>query len=180
MERRGVALASVLVLVGASALVGCVDHAGPDDTRASAVYAAVVRWFVHDETGLAAPPATVPEDERFHVYLEPRGEGARIDLQVQTQLIDDLAEVAAIRFIDALDEAIEPPAEEGGTATVRDDGALLRLDPVPEDGDRLELDVDRWLRSADGEEEFETLRFVVVASGDTWRVDGEPAAVTPE
>lgn len=178
MERRRLPLTVVGALAAVLLVAGCVDHAGPDDTRASAVYAAVVRWFVHDETGESVP-ASVPEDERFHVFLEPRGEGGRIDLQVQTQLIDDLTDIAAVRFIDAIDEAIEQPAEEGGEALVRDDGVLLRLDPVPETGDRVELDVDRWLRSADGTEEFETLRFEVVAAGDAWRLDGEPSAITP-
>ena len=63
MARRRAILAVAGVLAGAMALAGCVDHAGPDDTRASAVYAAVVRWFVHDETGIAAPP----EIGRAHV-----------------------------------------------------------------------------------------------------------------
>lgn len=179
MARRRAILAVAGVLAGAMALVGCVDHAGPDDTRASAVYAAVVRWFVHDETGIAAPPATVPEDERFHVFLEPRGEGARIDLQVQTELIEDLSDVVVVRFIDALDEAIEQPSDEDGTSAVRDGGVLLRLDPIPEEGDRVEVDVDRWVRSVDDAEEFETLRFEVVAHGDEWRVKGTPQAVTP-
>ncbi len=182
MERRQAALASVLALASAMALASCVDQAGPDDTRASEVYTAVVRWFVHDETG-AAVPATLADDERFHVFLEPRGEGGRIDLQVQTELIDDLAGVAEVRFIDAIDEAIERPAEEGGAAEVRDEGVLLRLDPVPEDGDRVELDVDRWLHSIDGadevEEVFETLRFEVVSRGDGWQLVGEPEVLTP-
>ncbi len=177
-SRRAVSLLSVGVFAATLTLSGCVDHAGPEDTRVSAVYAAVLRWFVHDETGVDAPPATVPEDQRLHLFLEPRGEGARIDLQVQTQLIDDLIDVAAVRFIDALDEAIEEPADEAGAPVVRDDGILLRLDPVPEDGDHIELDVDRWVRSVDGEAEFETWRFDVVARGDSWQVTGAPEAVT--
>ena len=102
---------------------------------------------------------------------------------MQTELIDDLAGVAEVRFIDAIDEAIERPAEEGGAAEVRDEGVLLRLDPVPEDGDRVELDVDRWLHSIDGadevEEVFETLRFEVVSRGDGWQLVGEPEVLTP-
>lgn len=179
LARRTTAVAIVATLTSVMPLAGCVDHAGPEDTRVSAVYAAVVRWFVHDETGVDAPPATVLADDRLHVFLEPRGEGARIDLQVQTQLIDDLTDVAAVRFIDALDEAIEEPDADDGAAVVRDDGVLLRLDPVPEDGERVEVDVDRWIRSADGEPEFETLRFEVVATDESWRVDGAPEAVTP-
>lgn len=175
-RRGGVPRARRLaVALGAAAmLVGCsIDKPGPDDARTGEVYAMVVRWYVDDVTDIA-PTDTVAADDLLTVFIEPRGDGARIDLQVQADLIAELDGIADVRFIDARDEAIDKGSDDG-EPVVRDGGILLRLDPVPEDGEQIEVDVERWI----DDDTFETLRFGLVERSGTWRIDGAPDPVTP-
>ena len=154
-------------------LAACTDGS-PSEARASGAYEAVIRWF-------AASAGDDPEP--LPVFVEPRGEGTTIDLQVQAEVVAATADVANVRFIDARDEAlvvVEPDSSGGGsiepeTSTpraermeVRDGGVLIRLGPVLEEGSRVTLDVDVW----NDDETTETKRFVLRADGAEWVVVG--------
>jgi hypothetical protein len=136
-----------------------------DEIRASAVYAEVVRWLVDDAGG-----ATV--DEPMAVFIEPRGEGAAISLDVQAELIDATKDIADVRFLDERDEGL---VEEEGTIEVKDGGILIRLGPVIEEDSPVLLDVDIW----ESEETFSELRFELRRSGSTWTVQGRPEQIEP-
>jgi hypothetical protein len=136
-----------------------------DEIRASAVYQEVVHWLVDDAAGGT-------DDEPMPVFIEPRGEGAAISLDVQAELIDATKDFADVRFLDERDEGL---VEEEGTIMVRDGGILIRLGPVIEEDSPVLLDVDIW----ESEDTFTELRFELRRSGSTWAVQGRPEQIEP-
>ena len=111
-----------------------IGSANEDEIRASEVYDEVVRWLVDDAGGGNA-------EDPMAVFIEPRGEGAAISLDVQAELIEATKDVADVRF---LDERSEGLVDEDGTVVVKDEGILIRLGPVVEDDSHVLLDVDIW------------------------------------
>ena len=141
-----------------------IGAANEDEIRASEVYEEVVRWLVADAGG------STPE-EPMAVFIEPRGEGVAISLDVQAELVDVAKDVASIRF---LDERSEGLVDEDGVVKVKDDGILIRLGPVVEDDSHVLLDVDVW----ESVDTFDELRFELRRSGRTWSVQGPPEQIT--
>jgi hypothetical protein len=137
-----------------------------DEIRASAVYAEVVRWLV-DDAGRAA------DEEPMAVFIEPRGEGAAISLDVQAELIEATKDMADVRFLDERDEGLVE--EEDGTIAVRDGGILIRLGPVVEEDSPVLLDVDIW----ESEDTFSEWRFELRRRGNSWAVQGQPEQNEP-
>jgi hypothetical protein len=132
------------------------------EVRAGAVYETVVRWFAQRSTD---DPDPLP------VFIESRGEGASIELDVQAELIKSTQDVASVRFIDSRDEALI--TNDDGTVVVADDGILLRLAPVIEEGRKVQLDVD--VHQSD--ENFKTMQFTLDLVGDAWVLGGQPVDV---
>jgi len=131
--------------------------------RAGAVYDTIVRWFADKST---TDPDPLP------VFVEPRGEGASIGLDVQAELIKSTQDVANVKFIDSRDEALI--TNDDGTVVVADDGVLLRFAPVVEKGDKVRLDIDVH----DHDDHFKTLQFDLDQVNDKWVIDQEPVDVT--
>lgn len=123
------------------------------------MYDTVVRWFAQTS---AADPDPLP------VFIESRGEGASIELDVQAELIKSTQDVATVKFIDSRDEALV--TNDDGTVVVVDDGILVRLAPVIEEGRKVRLDVD--VHQSD--ENFETMQFTLSLVNEEWVLDGEP------
>jgi len=123
------------------------------------VYDAIVRWY-------AAKSTTDPDP--LPVFVEPRGEGASIQLDVQAQLVKSTKDVATVRFIDSRQEALV--TKDDGTVVVADDGILLRLAPVVEQGNKVQLDVDLH----DHDEVFTTMQFDLTLVDDKWVIDKPP------
>ncbi len=149
--------AIVLILASCSA-----PSAAAPEARAEAIYDAVVRWFADQST---TDPDPLP------VFSEPRGEGASIRLDVQAQLVKSTKDIATVRFIDSRDEALV--TKDDGTVVVADDGVLLRLAPVVEQGDQVQLDVDVH----DHDEQFLTMKFNLRLVGEAWVIDQPPVTV---
>jgi hypothetical protein len=146
-------------------LVSCsIGAANENEIRASAVYAEVVRWLV-DEAGGAT------EEEPMAVFIEPRGEGAAISLDVQAELIDATKDVADVRFLDERSEGLIEDDE--GNVAVKAEGILIRLGPVLEDDAYVLLDVDVW----ESIDTFREVRFELRRSGNTWAVQGPPEPI---
>ena len=123
------------------------------------MYDAIVRWY-------AAKSTTDPDP--LPVFVEPRGEGASIQLDVQAQLVKSTKDVATVRFIDSRQEALV--TKDDGTVVVADDGILLRLAPVVEQGNKVQLDVDLH----DHDEVFTTMQFDLTLVDDKWVIDKPP------
>jgi hypothetical protein len=157
---RTVLVAAIVAVLA----IGSCSSDSPEDShvRAEAVYDSVVRWFAQRESG---DPDPLP------VFIEPRGEGASIQLDVQAKVVDSTKDVATVRFIDTRDEALV--TNDDGVVVVADDGVLLRLDPVVEKGNSVKLDVDVH----DRDDHFVTYEFDLDRSGETWRIDRPPVEV---
>ena len=134
------------------------------EARAGAVYDSVVRWFAQSSS---SDPDPLP------VFIEPRGEGASIQLDVQAELVKSTHAVATVRFIDARDEALV--TNDDGTVVVADGGILLRLAPVVEEGDKVRLDVDVH----DRDEHFRTMQFDLKLADDQWVISQAPVEIPP-
>jgi hypothetical protein len=155
---RTVLLAAIVSLTAAC------SAASPEnpEVRAGAVYDSIVRWFTQEST---TDPDPLP------VFVEPRGEGASIQLDVQAELVKSTQDVATVRFIDSRDEALV--TNEDGTIVVADQGILIRLAPVVEEGDKVRIDVDVH----DKDEQFTTTQFNLHLVSDQWVIDGAPVEV---
>ena len=123
------------------------------------MYDSIVRWFAQKDS---TDPDPLP------VYVEPRGEGASIQLDVQAQLVKSTKDVATVRFIDTRDEALI--TKDDGTVVVANDGILLRLAPVVEQGNKVQLDVDLH----DHDDVFTTMEFDLTLVDDKWVIDKPP------
>jgi hypothetical protein len=128
------------------------------------VYDTVVRWFAQKSTD---DPDPLP------VFIEPRGEGASIKLDVQAELIKSTKDVATVKFIDSRDEALQ--TKDDGTVVVADGGILIRLAPVIEEGQKVRLDVDVH----DHDEVFKTLQFSLNLVSDKWVIAQPPVEQPP-
>ena len=159
VRTRGLVLAAIVSLIA-----GC-SSPSPENpqVRAGAVYDAIVRWFADKST---TDPDPLP------VFVEPRGEGASIGLDVQAELIKSTQDVANVKFIDSRDEALITNGD--GTVVVADDGVLLRFAPVVEKGDKVRLDIDVH----DHDDQFKTLQFDLDQVNDKWVIDQQPVDVT--
>jgi len=149
--------AKAMIALAVCVTFGCSSQS-PSEVRAGDVYDAAVRWLASEHSD---DPDPLP------VFVEPRGEGTAIKLEVQADVVDQVSDVAELRFIDARAEAI---VTEDDRDMVRDDGILIRLGPVIEDGDRVRLEVDRWI----GDERFTTLVFTLRREGDVWKPISAP------
>jgi hypothetical protein len=132
------------------------------EVRAGAVYDTIVRWFAQTSSD---DPDPLP------VFIEPRGEGASIALDVQAELVKSTQDIATVRFIDSRDEALV--TNEDGTVVVADDGILIRLAPVVEEVEKVRLDID--VHELD--EQFRTLQFTLNLVNDQWEIELPPVVV---
>ena len=126
------------------------------------MYDTIVRWFAAKSTD---DPDPLP------VFIEPRGEGASIQLDVQAELIKSTKDVAAVKFIDSRDEALKTNGD--GTVVVADDGILIRLAPVVEVGQKVHIDVDVQQH----DEIFQTMQFNLDLVNAQWVIDHDPVVV---
>jgi hypothetical protein len=153
-----------ILLAAIVSLTAACSAASPEnpEVRASAVYDTIVRWFAQSS----------PDDpDPLPVFIEPRGEGASIALDVQAELIQSTKDVAIVKFIDSRDEALV--TNDDGTLVVADSGILIRLAPVVEEGKRVRIDVDVH----EQDEKFRTMQFNLDLVGGEWVIRESPKEV---
>lgn len=166
--RTAVALALAVAALVSS---GC----GDDDTAAPTeqdpvdrqvdIYAEVLRAVVVDADPAfaeAGPPV---------VYVAARGGEEPINVDVQAGVVVELEEWTTIRFVDTVEEAVDVDAEG---APVRDDGVLVGLGPVPEEGRIVDVYADRY----EGPDRTVVFEVTVRRTSDGWSVD-EPLDGVP-
>lgn len=157
----------IAVLVGVCWFAAGCTELSPSKERASDVYATIIHSF-----------ATQPEgDPKLNAYVEPRGEGSSISVDVQAELVTSVEDVADVRFIDARSEALEET--DAGEMVVRDGGILLAFGPVPNDATDVIVEVDQYI----DETNLATHRFVMHRKGDEWTIDNSSVTyetITPD
>lgn len=149
------AIRSVAVVLGFCLMLPACTSLSPGKERASEVYAAIVEWFA----------SSAVTEQPLKVFIEPRGEGASISVDVQAELVSSVEKTATVRFIDTRDEALEE--NEDGVPVVRDDGILLAFDPVPTDAAVVAVEVAQYV----DEETVRVHQFELSKAADGWTVD---------
>jgi hypothetical protein len=126
-----------LALVGvASLLLSCGEATAIEGTaRRSAVIEQLIREIVGDEP---VEPETGPV-----VYV--LGVDGTISIEVQASVAASLVDDIDVRFADERSEAIVEVSDE---QVVRDDGILLVIGDIPEEGRTIDVEVERY-RSLD-------------------------------
>jgi hypothetical protein len=126
--RLGLLCVAALVVVGAA----CGSSAAKaKDTNTADVYTAVMKHLM---------PAPVPNQDKQVVYVAPFANQKAIALETQVDVIANLADLATVRFVDELSEAVE--ADSPGSPAK---GAeVVLLGPVVVTGDVTEVEAQHY------------------------------------
>jgi hypothetical protein len=150
---------AVVALVGAALLatVACGDDDETSDSssRDSDVYSAIL------DTVAAAEPAE--DEETPLLYVAPLGNEKPMPLDVQVSVVDATAEVAVVRFVDEVEQAID---QDGDGEPVIDDGVLVILGSVPPDGSSVHIPGELYRSAAD----TALVEYEVSETADGWVV----------
>ena len=158
-----------LLIIATLGVSACTDDGAtvvtPEDpnARLTGIYAATIRTVVTYEH----PEFTTDEPIEPVVFVSPR-EGVEIGVDVQAGVVAALDGWATIRFIDEIDEAIEPGEPDG---EVRDGGMLIGLGAVSEGTASVQVGADRYERA----DEMTVFDLMVQRRSGTWAVTGTPA-----
>lgn len=152
-----------LVALVTSACGSSADDPAAGDGRTAAVYESILDWLIQEEPG----PAN-DDDPELTVFVASRSEG-EIDLDVQVAMVDAFDSGAFVRFIDERSEALDDDADD---KRVHDDGILVGLGAVAQEGDPIEVYTDRYRNTDDVEAWLITMR----RSGDGWVIVETPVA----
>lgn len=148
--------------MGTVALVGSLAACGDDPKDASRdgrVYGAVVRALV--------PVPDDASDVGIDIYVVAADEDTSIPIGVQAETIDELDEYSNVRFVDDRDEAIA--VDEPGLP-VRNDGVMIVVGEVPERGERITIETQRYVSEADATD----FTLSVEQQGQRWEVPSPP------
>lgn len=132
-------------MAGAAVLAvsACSTSPGSSDERTAGVYAAVIRAVA--EEAPADFTALEGHGDRV-VYAGPLDDEVGIPLEVQVAVVEALREddYATVRFVDDREEAIDT---DDTAEPVLEDGVLVLLGEVPENGTPLAVDVRLYANS---------------------------------
>jgi hypothetical protein len=139
----------------------CGDGNGSNaDDRASAIYATTIRAVVDDDGSASESDAPI--------FVAPADPEAPISLGVQAGVVDQLHDFATIRFVDEAAQAID---EDEPSRPVVEEGVLVTLGAVPERGDNVTVEAERY-QTADS---TRTYRVRLERDDSTWTA-ADPAA----
>lgn len=162
--KRGLRVIAILVVSVVGAACGSVaDDPETSDRRTAAVYESILDWMLAQEPGVI-----VDEKPEWVMFVASRSEGL-VDLDVQVAVVDALDPRVFVRFIDERSEAVDVDSEN---ESVRDGGLLVGLGAVAEEGESVEVYVDRYRDADDVEAWLVTVR----RSGETWEIVDPPAS----
>ncbi|MGH8977258.1 MAG: hypothetical protein ACRDV7_04225 [Acidimicrobiia bacterium] len=158
---------SALLVPTAAALVlaaSCSSGPGPDvDDRTGAIYAATVRAVVGDRTTEDTDPGPV-----FVATARPE---QSISLEVQAEMVEDLHDYATLRFVDERTEAI---LEDDPEQPVADEGVLVELGEIDEQGNTAIVDAERY-ENVDAQRHY---RVRATRNDETWTATATAAPVS--
>lgn len=163
--KRGLwVIATVMVsITGVSSCGQDADDPETGDGRTAAVYESILDWMLDEEPGITADAK--PE---WVMFVGSRSEG-QVGLDVQVAVAEALESRIFVRFIDERSEAVDVDSD---SEPVRDGGLLVGLGAVAEDGESVEVYVDRYRDAGDIEAWLVTARH----AGETWDIVGSPAS----
>jgi hypothetical protein len=133
-KRSALAVVVVAVALGS----GCGASSDAEEPHPAQIYVATIELVLDEENPAAGT------DELPVVYVVPLGQDD-IDATVQADVASELRDVADVRFADARSEAVD---EDEPGMPVRDDGVLVGIGDVPEDGGPVDVQVEAY-RSED-------------------------------
>jgi hypothetical protein len=154
----------VLSVFGVTSCGGSSDDLATSDDRTAGVYESILNWLLEEEPGVS-----VDETPEWPLFVGSRSD-LDVDLDVQVAVVEALEPRISVRFIDERPEAIDPNSED---VSVHDDGLLVGLGAVAEEGDNVEVYVDRYRNAVEIEAWLVTLR----RAGTKWEIVGLPAPV---
>lgn len=131
----------LFAILGAITLAaGACGTSDSDDERAAGVYAAVLRAVAD------AGPDFDPDggyDDRV-IYAGPLDDDIKIAAGVQELVVNELreADFATVRFVDKPGEAVR---DDEDLEPVLEDGVLVLLSEIPDDGESPEVDTRRYV-----------------------------------
>ncbi len=157
---RAVGVLAFLIAGVISCGSGAEDPVAGDD-RTAAVYNSVLTWVLDGEPGVGAG-----ERPDWTLFVAPRSE-IEIDLDVQVAVVEALDSSIFVRFIDERTEAVH---ENVADNAVRDDGILVGLGAVEQEGDIVEVYVDRYQNA----NEVEAWWIILRRSGNVWQLVDTP------
>ena len=134
MRRTFVLTATVAVVVAA-----CTSGGSNTSDRPAAIYSAVIRAVLADTSN----PKISSDTSVFVVALHER---SPIPLEVQADIVEELHELATIRFVDHRVEAID---ESSPNRPVNDDGVLISLGKIPSGANTVTVNAGRYLNATD-------------------------------
>lgn len=138
------------------------DDPAAGDGRTAAVYGSILDWMLDEEPGLS-----IDQKPEWVLFVGSRSEG-QVDLDVQVAVVEALERRIFVRFIDERSEAVEVDSEN---EPVRDGGLLVGLGALAEQGESVDVYVDRYRDAGDVEAWLVTVR----RAGTTWGIVGSPA-----
>jgi hypothetical protein len=133
-KRWALACAALSAAVGS----GCGASSDAEEPRPAQIYVATI------ELALEGENPTAGTDKLPVVYVVPLGE-TDIDATVQAAVASELHDVADVRFADKRSEAVQ---EDEPGMPVRDNGVLVGIGDVAEDGGPVDVQVEDY-RSED-------------------------------
>jgi hypothetical protein len=154
----------VLSLVGVASCGGGAGDPVASDDRTAGVYESILDWLLDEEPGVS-----VDETPEWPLFVGSRSD-LDVDLDVQVAVVEALEPRISVRFIDERPEAIDPNSDD---VSVHDDGLLVGLGAVAEEGDSVEVYVDRYRNAVEIEAWLVTLR----RAGTKWEIVGLPAPI---
>jgi hypothetical protein len=146
----------VLAGVSLTILAACGDSSEAEMSRPAQIFVATIREVLAHEN-----PAAGTDDLPI-VYVEPLGD-EDIDATVQADTASELREVADVRFADERSEVLD---EDEPGMPVRDDGILIAIGDIPEEGEPVEVEVETY-RS---EDDRSTALFSFALRSSEWTV----------
>jgi hypothetical protein len=155
------------VLAGASLtiLAACGDSSEAEMSRPAQIFVATIQQVLADENPAAGT------DDLPVVYVEPLGD-EEIDATVQADTANELREVADVRFADERSEALD---EDEPGMPVRDDGILVAIGDLPDEGDPVDVEVETY-RS---EDDLSTAVFSFALRSSGWTVTSTSVVPNP-
>ena len=152
---RGAVVALVSAALVATSACGDDDETPDSSSRDSEVYTAILDNVAADQP--------VEDEETPIVYVAPLGNEKPIPLDVQVSVVDAIADLAVVRFVDEAEQAID---QDGEGEPVLDDAVLVSLGSVPPDGSSVHVPGELYRTAADSS----AVEYEVSQTADGWVV----------